>query len=101
MRELGLWDRPNGLSRTFEDVESLARDCKFRNCRHVDEPGCAVQSAAENGILSPERIRSYRKLQLELNYLEAKMDPAKNTKRKSFWKKACKAQKKIYKNRGW
>ena len=101
MRELGLWDSTQGLSKTFEDLEILAENCKYRNCTHRTEPACAVQEAAKNGLLSHDRIESYRKLQAELTYLESKTDVTRKLHRKSFMKKACKAQKQIYKNKGW
>ena len=49
MRELGMWDVTEGLDDAFSDVEKLAQMCRFRNCRHENEPGCAVREAIENG----------------------------------------------------
>lgn len=66
MRELGL-ERAD-VSRGFADVEALAVECKFRDCQHDREPGCAVQAAVAAGQLSPERLASYRKLKREVNY---------------------------------
>lgn len=69
MRELGMWDVSSGLSKAFSDVEEiLLRGCKFNDCRHQTEPGCAVKSAIENGNLSVDRWQSYLKLKHEAKY---------------------------------
>ncbi len=70
MRELGMWDAATGLDKTFSDVEELSTNCRFNDCSHTSEPGCAVLSAIENGVLSAERLRSYRKLKAENAYVE-------------------------------
>lgn len=56
MRELGMWDAKSGIDRTFSDIEELALQCRFRDCTHTVEPGCAVQKALKNGTLSKERM---------------------------------------------
>lgn len=56
MRELGMWDAKSGIDRTFLDIEELALQCRFRDCTHTVEPGCAVQKALKNGTLSKERM---------------------------------------------
>jgi len=68
MRELGLWDVTTGLDLTFADVEGLASSCRFRDCSHTREPGCAVLAAVESGALPIERVQSYRKLKTETAY---------------------------------
>lgn len=65
MRELGLWNAEDGLGATFPDVEALLRQCRFSDCRHESEPGCAVQEAIRQGTLSRERWERFRKLQKE------------------------------------
>jgi ribosome biogenesis GTPase len=75
MRELGLWDAGDGLDQTFEDVAALAAGCRFSDCAHEGEPGCAVLAAVEDGRLPTERLESYRKLLRELQHLEVKGDP--------------------------
>jgi len=70
MRELQLRGGTEGLEAAFEDVGTLALDCKFRDCRHDEEPGCAVRQALDDGRLSPERFESYRKLLREIAFLE-------------------------------
>lgn len=65
MRELGMWNASDGLEKTFEDIEALACLCRFRNCTHQTEPGCAVRVALKNGTLSEERYLSWEKLTKE------------------------------------
>ena len=75
MRELGLWDADGGVDRTFADVADLAARCRFADCAHEGEPGCAVLAAVEDGRLAAERLESYRKLLRELRHLDLKGDP--------------------------
>lgn len=70
MRELGMWHDSAGLDRSFEDVESYFDRCRFTDCTHTVEPGCAVWAAIEQGELSPQRWDSYRKLKTEAEYAE-------------------------------
>ena len=102
MRELGMWDVSTGLGAAFADVEEvLARPCRFSDCGHGSEPGCAVKTALENGELSPERLESYLKLKREARWSD---DPegalrekwAKN-KAISRWSKQQKAKGEIRK----
>lgn len=74
MRELQLWSDGEGVDETFADIEELARECRFRDCRHDAEPGCAVRAAIEGGTLDPGRLAGYRKLQRELRHLAARQD---------------------------
>jgi ribosome biogenesis GTPase len=64
VRELKLFD-PEGIEAAYEDVAALAAGCRFRDCRHRDEPGCAVRAAIEEGTLDAERLEGLRKLQAE------------------------------------
>ncbi|MBI3470849.1 MAG: ribosome small subunit-dependent GTPase A, partial [Candidatus Solibacter usitatus] len=70
MRELQLWTAGDGFHSAFEDVQSLAASCRFRDCSHQGEPGCAVSSAVERGALAGDRLESYHKLRRELRHLE-------------------------------
>lgn len=72
MRELQLWESDSGLQGTFEDVETLGYSCRFNDCTHVSEPGCAVMEAVKNGLLQAVRLESYKKLKKELNFIESK-----------------------------
>ena len=70
MRELGIWNASEGITATFADIEALAEKCRFKNCTHSTEPGCAVRAAIERGELSGERLSSYEKLRKENAYSE-------------------------------
>jgi ribosome biogenesis GTPase / thiamine phosphate phosphatase len=74
MREIQLWDAGDGLSDAFEDIAELTTDCRFNDCSHRSEPGCAVRAALEQGPLETSRWESYVKLQRELRWLETKRD---------------------------
>jgi ribosome biogenesis GTPase len=75
MRELRLWDVDEGLRETFVDIEELADSCRFRDCGHEAEPGCAVKQAVEDGRLDPGRFESYRKLRAEAEWQARRADP--------------------------
>jgi len=72
MRSLGMWDVTDGLGDTFSDVEEFSSRCRFRDCRHESEPGCAVRAAIEDGLLAPERWENYQKLKKEARFSEDK-----------------------------
>lgn len=74
MRELQLWDVGEAVAETFEDVEALARECRFADCRHRGEPRCAVRDAVADGRLEPSRLDSYLKLQDEIAFLARQQD---------------------------
>jgi ribosome biogenesis GTPase len=74
MRELGLWADDDGLDRTFDEIDRLAGRCRFPDCGHEHEPGCAVRAAVETGALDAGRWRSYLKLRRELRSLELRKD---------------------------
>ncbi len=68
MRELGITEAESGIQSAFSDVESLAEQCRFNDCAHETEPGCAVRTAIESGVLDERRLDSYRKLRREEMY---------------------------------
>jgi ribosome biogenesis GTPase len=76
MRELQLWSSDEGFETAFDDVATLAENCRFRDCSHHAEPGCAVVAAAENGALDASRLASWHNLRRELAYLERRQDAA-------------------------
>lgn len=89
MRELGLWEADAGVAAVFGDVtaevERLALGCRFRDCAHQREPGCAVRAALEDGALDAERWRSFQKLQRELAYAVRKEDPDAAAAERKRW----------------
>lgn len=93
MRELQLWNNEEGAERAFEDIAALAQGCKFRDCAHHGEPGCAVGAAVNRGSLTLERLESYRKLLVELHFQERKMNPEAARQDKEKWKKIHKAMR--------
>jgi ribosome biogenesis GTPase len=74
MRELQMWADESGLKGTFSDIEILAEECRFRDCRHESEPGCAVKQAVEDGRLDAKRLKSYKRLMREVAVLAARKD---------------------------
>ena len=70
MREFGIWSNDTGIEKTFSDIEELICQCRFRNCTHSGEPGCAIQKALAHGELEAERWQSYLKLKNENAYIE-------------------------------
>jgi ribosome biogenesis GTPase / thiamine phosphate phosphatase len=74
MRELQLWDTGEAATGAFEDIEELAGGCRFRDCRHQQEPGCAVRAAIAGGDLSPERLENYHKLGAEQAHQARQLD---------------------------
>jgi ribosome biogenesis GTPase len=87
LRELQLWDVGSaGLDATFADVEELAADCRFGDCTHVHEPGCAVLAAVESGELPQERLQSWRKLQRELLAIAMRHDALLRKEEVRKWK---------------
>jgi ribosome biogenesis GTPase len=74
MRELQLWDVSAGMRETFDDIDALAAACRFSDCKHRDEPRCAVKQAVTDGRVTQDRYDSYHKLQQEMAYLERQQD---------------------------
>ena len=87
MRELQLWDGEGGLQVAFADIETMASQCYFSDCRHRDEPRCAIREALAEGAIDPARYESYEKLQKELSYLARKQDIRSTIAEKKRWKK--------------
>jgi len=95
MREIHLLDETEGLEASFEDIEGLARKCRFSDCQHNNEPGCAVIYALQQGELSRERFESYLKLKKEAEYMERKMDKRAEREYRQFLAKRHKSRNKI------
>ncbi len=90
MRELQLWGDDEGLRLVFDDIEELALNCRFRDCSHVNEPGCAIIEALNNGILDPGRLESFYKLKKEFIYMADRQTMKANALEKARWKKISK-----------
>jgi ribosome biogenesis GTPase len=98
MREFGLLEDLGGLETSFADVGALAERCRFRDCAHENEPGCAVLAALATGELPAGRLSSYRKLLAEIAAAERKRDPILAGRTKARWKeihRAMRARSKI------
>ena len=98
MRELQLWTQ-EGARETFEDVVELAAGCHFTDCRHRDEPRCAVKQAVEDGTLAADRLEGYLKLQDELQSLDARKNVRAQIDEKRKIKSVSQSLKKLYKSR--
>jgi ribosome biogenesis GTPase len=94
MREMQFWDADRGLAMTFDEIDALASSCRFRNCGHDTEPGCAVKAGVESGSVSPERLASWVKLKGELDARLKKRDPAATAAEKRRARAVNKASKK-------
>jgi ribosome biogenesis GTPase len=86
MRELQLWDADEGLHVAFDEIETLARSCRFADCTHSSEPGCAVRGAVDEA-----RLASFHKLQRELAWLDRRQDQSAAMAEKKKWKAIHKA----------
>jgi ribosome biogenesis GTPase len=98
LRELGLLDDVGGVEVSFADVAAFAERCRFRDCAHENEPGCAVLAAVASGELAGERLAGYRKLLKEIAAAERKRDPILAGRSKARWKevhRALRAREKI------
>jgi len=99
MRELQLWDSGEAITDTFGDIEAIAGDCRFRDCRHRQEPGCAVRRAVAEKKLSEGRLESYHKLQDEQAYQARQIDQRAQLEERRRWKVLTKAANKRMKEK--
>lgn len=86
MREFGLWNTDDGISETFSEFEEFSELCKYSDCSHTHESGCAVLKALNEGTISEERYSNYLKLLKELRYLESKQNISLQLEEKRKWK---------------
>ncbi|WP_029894065.1 ribosome small subunit-dependent GTPase A [Nocardia brasiliensis] len=100
LRGIGLWDAAEGIEKTFSDIESLAAQCRFGDCAHNGEPGCAVLAAIDSGELTQRRFDSYRKLAKENAWMAARTDRRLQAERHRQWREITKQQRQIYRERG-
>ncbi|MEH0417482.1 ribosome small subunit-dependent GTPase A [Streptomyces sp. B21-083] len=87
LRGVGLWDAGTGVGQVFAEIEELAAGCRFLDCAHTAEPGCAVLDAVDSGALAERRLDSYRKLLRENQYIVAKTDARLRAEIRKDWKK--------------
>ncbi|AZM59258.1 MULTISPECIES: ribosome small subunit-dependent GTPase A [unclassified Streptomyces] len=87
LRGVGLWDAGTGVGQVFSEIEQLAERCRFHDCAHESEPGCAVLEALETGELPQRRLDSYRKLLRENQYIVAKTDARLRAEIRKEWKR--------------
>ncbi|MCX5238610.1 ribosome small subunit-dependent GTPase A [Streptomyces prunicolor] len=87
LRGVGLWDAQTGVGQVFAEIEELAGRCRFQDCAHVAEPGCAVLAAVDSGDLSERRLDSYRKLMRENQWIVAKTDARARAELRRDWKR--------------
>ncbi|MFI8100162.1 ribosome small subunit-dependent GTPase A [Streptomyces sp. NPDC086023] len=86
LRGVGLWDAETGVGQVFAEIEELAQDCRFHDCAHESEPGCAVREALESGALPERRLDSYRKLLRENQRIVAKTDARLRAEIRRDWR---------------
>jgi ribosome biogenesis GTPase len=93
LREFQLWAEAADLGDAFPEIERLAKTCRFRDCRHESEPGCALTGAVEQGTLDPARLESWRKLQRELQWNAARTDQRLRLEREARWRAISRSMK--------
>jgi ribosome biogenesis GTPase len=99
MRELQLWGETDSADEAFDEIAELARLCRFSDCSHQSEPGCAVREALASGELESRRYESYLTLKRELDYLRRKQDEKAVGKDQKKWKDISKQIRKYYNER--
>jgi ribosome biogenesis GTPase / thiamine phosphate phosphatase len=87
LREIQVWGTDAGASAAFPDIEALAGSCRYRDCTHEREPGCAVRAAARSGALEPNRLENYLKLRREIGFLALRQEHTASYVEKQRWKK--------------
>ncbi|WP_020667241.1 ribosome small subunit-dependent GTPase A [Amycolatopsis nigrescens] len=100
LRGVGLWDSEDGLQQAFADIEEFAAGCRFGDCAHRSEPGCAVLAAIESGALPARRLESYRKLLRENEWIASRSDARMRAERENQRKALTRSLRKTYQLRG-
>ncbi len=99
LREMQLWDAEQGVAQTFADIDALAAHCRFGDCRHEREPGCAVQAALSAGTLDPARLENRRKLLREQEFFRRKMDPEARAEHHQRIKQLMRGVREMYRHK--
>ena len=100
LREVGIGTASAGVTETFPDILDLAGGCRFSDCRHEQEPGCAVQDAVKRGMLSSVRLENYQRLMRELAFEQDKAEIGLARSERKRWKGVAKLVKEVNKGRG-
>jgi ribosome biogenesis GTPase len=100
LREVGLTGSTEGIVSAFPEIDEASEACRFRDCTHTDEPGCAVLEALASGTLPPERLASFHKLTAEAQFAAAKTDARLRAEVDRKWKTISKASKEYFKHQG-
>lgn len=85
LRELQLWGESDSVNAAFPEIEAAAENCRFRDCRHENEPGCGVRASLEEGLILPERFESWLDLKKELAWLETRRDAKAKKEHEQRW----------------
>lgn len=99
IRRIGLYDMAEGVDRVFSDIEELAEQCRFGDCGHAGEPGCAVLAALDSGDLPERRLESWRKLQREAAWMASRTDARLRKDQQNKWKVITKEMRRAGRNR--
>lgn len=99
LRELQLWDVDDGISNCFNEIEFIAENCRFNDCKHQGEPGCAVRKAIEDGILDAKRLENYLKMLKEQEYISSCQTQSAAQIERKKWKGIHKQIKQLYKEK--
>ena len=95
-----IWEQASGLATVFADIEALARGCRFADCRHRGEPGCAVAEALGDGRLAPERLAAHEQLGREQAWAESRRDERARRERKDATRRIHREQRRIQREKG-
>lgn len=101
MREIQVWGDEEGLELVFTDIQELANNCRFKDCGHENEPGCAVQEAIDKGSLDEKRFENYLKLKKEFSYLSDRQTMKASAIEKARWKDIRKYAKQLKKDKNY
>jgi ribosome biogenesis GTPase len=99
IRSLGIDAGEDAVAATFPEIDALAAQCRFADCAHDTEPGCAVLAAEEAGELDPARLESYRKLMRETAFERRRVDPVARQEETKVWKSRTKDLRRLYRDR--
>ncbi|MCU0821646.1 MAG: ribosome small subunit-dependent GTPase A [Spirochaetes bacterium] len=101
MREIQVWGDEEGVEQVFGDIEEFANNCRFKDCRHENEPGCAIREALNNGAIDEKRFANYLKLKKEYAYLSDRQTMKASAIEKARWKDISKYAKSLKKDKNY